>query len=248
MVGCSAANHRQRQDAAVAFPLDLARAARRYRKYALSGQSGLTVTVAHPVCRCLPPVRRRGCEPSTQGKTFVEAAILMLALAAPGQHPLKLDATLLWHELRPCGDGFRRGCGPDCYRCRSCNGLGRCYDYRGTFGYPWNPRHSRCATGGYAPAGTSLAAGKPLPPVVVKIDPSWQPPPWHPGTLPPDMPLPLDGTLPPDAPLPYEEPLPPSYLPGRAMPPGAMPPGELPLPPEAPYFPAASVTDEVPSP
>jgi len=159
----------------------------------------------------------------------VEAAILMLALAAPGQHPLKLDATLMWHELRLFGDGYRRGCGPDCYRCRSCNGLGRCYDYRGALNYPWKPRHSRCATVGYPHADASHTGNRPLPPVVVKIGPAWQPPPWHPG-------------MPPDAPLPYEEPLPPSYLPG-----GAMPPDELPLPPGSPYLPAATASNEEPA-
>ncbi len=153
----------------------------------------------------------------------MEAAILLLALAAPGQHPIKLDATLLWHELRPGGDGFRRGCGPDCYRCRSCDGLGRCYDYRGAFNYPWNPQHSRCATVGYQHAVRPLAADRPLPPVVIKIDPNWQPPPWNPAHLPPA------GAWPPDE-LPYEgtphrEALPPSpgpYLP--AAPPASQAP------------------------
>ena len=75
----------------------------------------------------------------------MHAAVLMLALTAPTQHPVRLDATLLWHELRLFGDGYQRGCGPDCYRCRSCNGVGRCYDFRREFGYPWQPRSTNCA-------------------------------------------------------------------------------------------------------
>lgn len=215
-------HHCFQEIAGVAFPLDLERAARRYRKYAPSGTSGLTVTVARPDSPCRQLVPRRGCHPAFDGKRPMEAAILLLALAAPGQHPVKLDATLLSHELRLFGDGFRRGCGPDCYRCRSCDGLGRCYDYRGAFGYPWNPRHSRCVTVGYEHGGTPLTTGHPLPPVVIKIDPAWQPPPWNPAEMPPTGPLP-------------------HYLPEEELPPAELPPSQ------GPYLPAAAAAGETPA-
>ncbi len=154
----------------------------------------------------------------------MEAAILLLALSAPGQHPIKLDITLLRHELRPCGDGFRRGCGPGCYRCRSCDGLGPCYDYRHAFGYPWNPRHSRCAMPPGSDGRVAMIgqADRPLPPVVRTIDPNWQPPPWNPSKLPP-VGEPLPAASPPAAVFsPAEVP------PEMEFPPGAVTEGNLP--------------------
>ncbi len=112
----------------------------------------------------------------------MHAAVLMLALTAPTQHPIKLDATLLRHELRLFGDGYRQGCGPDCYRCRSCNGAGRCYDYRREFGYPWHPRSSDCRwQHGYT--SSSVAPGFRASYSAV--------PPLPPPTLPPPLPEPM---------------------------------------------------------
>ncbi len=119
----------------------------------------------------------------------MHAAVLMLALTAPSQHPIKLDATLLWHELKLFGDGYQRGCGPDCYRCRGCNGLGRCYDYRREFGYPWQPRTSSCAV----QKGWAASAPPAMYPTPAEMYPGYSttPPPRAPANLPPPLPQPI---------------------------------------------------------